>query len=68
MGCGCGGKRSAGRKPVATPSQRSVGRGIAKSSPRQLELRALAAQDTPSKQLEKQRKELERRRKNLGKS
>lgn len=67
MGCGCrGGVRGTGRRPVVTPSQRSVGRGIAKSSPRQLELRAQSAQDskdqTKSAHLDKQLRELERRR------
>lgn len=66
--CGCrGGQRSVGKRPVVTPSQRSVGRGIAQSTPRQLELRAQAASDstTQNKHMDKQRRELERRRRNL---
>lgn len=67
--CGCrGGQRNVGKRPVVTPSQRSVGRGIAQSTPRQLELRAQAASDsstTQNKHMDKQRRELERRRRNL---
>jgi len=65
MGCGCG-KRprsSMSKRPVVTPRQRSVGRGISQQTPRDLRIQEELKKERPLPPgLTKEQREIEKKR------
>lgn len=65
MGCGCGRKQrnTMTKRPVVTPRQASVGRGISQKTPRELQIMAQLKQERPLPPgMTKEQRETERKR------